>query len=107
MPDRLEVIQLAIELRDAANALAKLTCDTRIPDETIAAYLEAEVRPDYRALRRALKPQDGRIEYRGASPSPQVGEEPGATAVGESESAVEWAKTEEFLSRTRDQRRSP
>lgn len=93
---RLEIITLAIELRNASIALAKLTCDTRIQNEVLADYLEAEVRPDYRALRKALKEH----------PEPQAAAEPGATAAVAS---ARWkaAAAEEFASRMRDQHRSP
>lgn len=115
MPDRLEVIQLAIELRDAAKAVSEMACDTRIPLETLAAYLEAELRPDYKALRKALKepvPEAAgesesplawvRPDYRALRehPEPQAGGEP---ALNDSE---EWEQARAFASRMQDQRRA-
>lgn len=124
MTSRLEIITLAIELRDASNALAKLTCDTRIPDETLAAYLEAEVRPDYRALRKALRepvPQAAgesesplawawvRPDYRALREHPEPrGAEATADGAAGAVASVKWraAAAEEFASRMQGQRKA-
>lgn len=55
MTERHELIQLAVELRNATKALAELTCDSRRDNEWLASCLETEVRPKFRALRKALK----------------------------------------------------